>query len=203
MKHLILATLAVLFAWLGLAAGPVAAQNTYPFQAPNFSPGWQTPLSPYLNMLLPGNTAINYFALTQPQFQQRQYQNQTNMTIQGILGQIQPPPGITDEELNAYLSLPLRSTGHPTAINYTGSYFSTLMGYPYTGEGMMLRRMGMGGGMMGAGGRSMGMGGMGMGMGGMGMGGMGMGGMGMGGMGMGMGMGGMGSMRSPGGMFGR
>src|SRR6516165_6138325 len=123
MKRFVLAALAVPLAWLGVAAAPAAAQNIYPYQAPRYGPGWQTPLSPYLNLLIPGNTAVNYYALVEPQFQRRQYQNITSLTLQGIMNQLPSPPGIPlEEDLNA----PMPATGHPTAINYTGSYFSTL-----------------------------------------------------------------------------
>jgi hypothetical protein len=181
MKRFILAPSVVLLCWLGFAAVPAAAQNTYPYMPPRYGPGWTTPLSPYLNMLIPGNPAVNYFGLTQPLFQQRQFANQTTLTLQGILNQYPPSPEVIEGE-EAYA--PLNATGHPTAINYTGSYFSTLLGQPYTGVGsLQIRRTGVG--MAGAGRGAMGMGGMGgmMGMGGMG-GMMGMGGMGMGGGGM-------------------
>ncbi|MGH7172705.1 MAG: hypothetical protein ACRELG_20685 [Gemmataceae bacterium] len=151
MKRLIRAAVAVLLAWLGLAAVPAVAQNTYPYQAPAYGAGWQTPLSPYLRMLLPGNTAVNYYSLVQPQFQQRQFRNQTNQTIQGLLNQIPPPPGITEEDVNR----PMNATGHPTVFNYTGSYFSTLTGQPFVGEGTSMQqgRMGAAGGAMRPGGR--------------------------------------------------
>src|SRR5262249_24801187 len=145
-------------AWLSLAAVPVAAQNIYPYMAPRYGPGWQTPLSPYLNLLLPGNTAVNYYDLVQPQFQARQFYNQTTLTIQGIVNQLPPPPGfVTSPDLDA----PMPATGHPTAFSYTGSYFKSTM----TGQPMVSiqpqRRMGQGTGMMGPGGRPMGMGGLG------------------------------------------
>jgi hypothetical protein len=165
MKRLVLAALAVPLAWLGLSTVPAAAQNTYPYQVPAYGPGYQTPLSPYLRMLLPGNTAVNYYSLVQPQFQQRQYQNQTNQSIQSLLNQLPPPPGIIDEEA---LNAPLNSTGHPTVFNYTGSYFSTPLGQPYTGEGAYGQQGRMGGGAMGSrGGPPMGMMGSRIGMGGM------------------------------------
>lgn len=151
MKRFILAALVVLLAWLGLAAVPAAAQNIFPYQQPRYGPGWSTPLSPYLNLLIPGNAAINYYGLVEPQFQRRQYANQLNQTISGIINQLPQPPGImAEEDLNA----PMPGTGHPTAVNYTGTYFSTLNGQPFASEGAYSqRRMGMGGGMMGPGGR--------------------------------------------------
>ncbi|HTU91085.1 MAG TPA: hypothetical protein VMF69_13490 [Gemmataceae bacterium] len=147
MKRFILSPLAVALVWLSWAAGPVAAQNTYPFQAPRYGPGWQTPLSPYLNMLIPGNAAVNYFALVEPQFQRRQNFNQINQTLQGLVNQIPQGPGIMEEE---ELNAPMRSTGHPTAVNYTGSYFSTLTGQPYSSVGAFAQRR-TGAGMMGSG----------------------------------------------------
>ncbi len=138
MKRFILAALAVPLAWLGLAAVPAAAQNIYPYMAPRYGPGWQTPLSPYLNLLIPGNTAVNYYALVQPQFQNRQFQNITSQTIQGMINQLPLAPGaITEQDLNA----PMPATGHPTAVNYTGTYFSNLMGQPYSGMGAVQRGM--------------------------------------------------------------
>jgi hypothetical protein len=158
MKRFILAALAVISTWLGLAAVPAAAQNTYPYQQPMFRPGWTTPLSPYLNMLITGNPAVNYYGLVQPQFQGRQYQNTTNQTIQGLINQLPQPPGImSEEDFNA----PMPATGHPTAFNYTGSYFTTLAGQPIPSLGTISqRRMGGGAGGMGMGGRPGMMGGM-------------------------------------------
>jgi|GEM_PF-2722201 hypothetical protein len=157
MKRFVLAGFAVFATWLGFAALPAAAQNVYPFQQPRFQYGWQTPLSPYLNMLIPGNAAVNYYALVEPQFQRRQYFNQMNQTVQGILNQLPQPPGIPPEEdFNA----PMPATGHPTAVNYTGSYFSTLLGQPYVSTGAYSPRR-IGTGMMAPTGRPFGMGGLG------------------------------------------
>jgi hypothetical protein len=147
MKRFILTLLVVPLAWLGFAAVPAAAQNVYPYQQPRFGYGWQTPLSPWLNMLIPGNAAVNYFALVEPQFQRRQYFNQMNQTISGILNQLPQPPGIfLEEELNA----PMPATGHPTAFNYTGSYFTTLTGQAIPSLGTYSQRA-MGAGGMGPG----------------------------------------------------
>jgi hypothetical protein len=152
-------TLAILSIWLGFAAMPAAAQNIYPYQQPRYQYGWQTPLSPYLNMLIPGNSAVNYYALVEPQFQRRQYYNQMNVTVQGLLNQMPQPPGVmAEEDFNA----PMPATGHPTAFNYTGSYFTTLTGQPIPSLGIYSqRRTGAGGGGMGMGARpGMAMGGM-------------------------------------------
>lgn len=137
MKRFILSPLAVVLMWFVWAAGPAAAQNAYPYQTPRYGPGWQTPLSPWLNMLIPGNAAVNYFALVEPQFQRRQYRNMLGQTLQGIINQVPPPPGILEEE---DLSAPMPATGHPTAVNYTGTYFSTLTGQPYSSVGVFAQR---------------------------------------------------------------
>jgi hypothetical protein len=157
MKRFILAAFAVFSTWLGLAAVPAAAQNIYPYQQPMFRPGWTTPLSPYLNLLIPGNAAVNYYALVEPQFQRRQYRNIMNQTVQGLINQLPQPPGImSEEDFNA----PMPATGHPTAFNYTGSYFTTLTGQPIPSLGTYSQRTMGGGGMMGAGRRPGTMGGM-------------------------------------------
>src|SRR5579875_1140256 len=162
MKRFIFATLAVFFVWLGAATGPAAAQNTYPYQQPMFRPGWSTPLSPYLRMLVPGNAAVNYYGLVEPQFRNREYRAVMNQTIQGLINEMPEPPGILlEEELNG----PMRATGHPTAFNYTGSYFTTLTGQPMASLGGYGQRAAGGGRMMGMG---MGMMRAGMGMGGAG-----------------------------------
>jgi len=159
MKRFVLAVFAVGFTWLHMAVEPAAAQNIYPYQQPRYGPGWQTPLSPYLNLLIPGNTAVNYYALVEPQFQRRQYRNIMSQTLQGLINQIPPPPGIVSEE---EFNVPMRATGHPTAFNYTGSYFnSTLIGQPLV-SAFPQRRIGAGGAMVPGGGSGMmpGMGGM-------------------------------------------
>ncbi|HTU16655.1 MAG TPA: hypothetical protein VMG10_01220 [Gemmataceae bacterium] len=122
MKRFVLAPLAVLLAWWVAAANPASAQNTYPYMQPRFGAGYTTPLSPFLNLLLPGNTAVNYYALVEPQFQRRQYRNQMNQTLQGIYNQLPTPPGVEEE---ANINAPLSSAGHPTAFGYTGSYFGS------------------------------------------------------------------------------
>ena len=127
MKRFVLAPLAVLLTWLVLAANPASAQNSYPYLPPRYGPGYQTPLSPYLNMLIPGNPAVNYYALVEPQFQRRQYRNQMRLTVQALASQLPPPPGVAEEDVNA----PLPSAGHPTAFGYTGSYFAgPMIGQP-------------------------------------------------------------------------
>jgi hypothetical protein len=119
MKRFILAPSAALFVLMAVGVVPAAAQNTYPYMPPRFGPGYQTQLSPYLRMLIPGDQAINYFSLVLPEFQRRQDRNQFQMQIQGLTNLLPPRPGITDRDIDT----PLPSTGHPTAFGYTGTYF--------------------------------------------------------------------------------
>lgn len=123
MKRFIVLPLAL----VALAASRAPAQNTYPYMPPRFGPGWHTPLSPYLNLLIPGNSAVDYYSLTLPQIQRRQLRNQMFGQLQGLNNMLPPRPQLTQQELFA----PLASTGHPTAFGYTGSYFGgPTMGSP-------------------------------------------------------------------------
>lgn len=120
MKRLILAPFAALLACLTLGSAPASAQFTYPFRPPQYGPGYQTQLSPYLNLLRGGDPAANYFIGVVPEFQRRQDRNALYSSVQGLANQIPLPPGITDRDID----VPLSSAGHPTAFGYTGSYFS-------------------------------------------------------------------------------
>jgi hypothetical protein len=130
MKRFILAPLAALFALLALDS-LASAQNTYPLMGAQRYPGWQTPLSPYLNLLRPGDAAVNYYALVQPEFQRRQDRNVMFNSLQSLANQLPPPPGIQEEDIDR----PLRSTGHPTAFGYTGTYFGGGTGTTARGPG--------------------------------------------------------------------
>src|SRR5690348_8952842 len=115
MKRFILAPLAAL---LGLLAVEVSAsaQFAYPIQGAQRYPGWQTPLSPYLNLLRGGDPAANYFIGVQPEFQRRQDRNTIYPAIQGLANQLPPRPGTVERDIDS----PLASTGHPVAFGYTG-----------------------------------------------------------------------------------
>jgi len=119
MKRFILASLTTLFGLLA-ASSSASAQFAYPIQGAQRYPGWQTPLSPYLNLLRGGDPAANYFIGVVPEFQRRMDRNITYGTLQSMGNMLPPRPGIAEEdEFNA----PMRSTGHPTAFGYTGGYF--------------------------------------------------------------------------------
>jgi hypothetical protein len=63
MKQLALAS----FAALGLLAAAAPGQAQFIYTQPATSPFYRPPVSPYLNLALPGNPALNYFGLVQPQ----------------------------------------------------------------------------------------------------------------------------------------
>lgn len=123
MKRILVVPLAVFVAWLTWGSIPASAQFTYPFRPPQYGPGYQTQLSPYLNMLRPGDPAMNYYAGVVPEMQRRQDRNAIYGSLQGLTMQLPTPPGINEDDINA----PLFSTGHPTAFNYTGMYFNSSM----------------------------------------------------------------------------
>jgi hypothetical protein len=119
MKRFILTSLTASLALLSLAVLPASAQFTYPFQPPRFGPGYQTQLSPYLNLLRGGDPAANYYIGVVPEFQRRQDRNMIYGTLQGMQNQLPAPPRVRETDIDQ----PLPSTGHPTAFGYTGSYF--------------------------------------------------------------------------------
>ncbi len=119
MQRLMLSPIVATLGSLVLGVVPALAQNIYPYQPPRFGPGYQTQLSPWLNMLRGGDAAANYFLGVQPEFQRRQDRNQIYGSLQGMRNLLPQRPGVTDQDINT----PLPSTGHPTAFGYTGSYF--------------------------------------------------------------------------------
>jgi hypothetical protein len=119
MRRYILSPLVALFGLLAWAVGPAAAQNIYPYQAPRFGPGYQTQLSPYLQMLRFGDPAANYYLGVVPEFQRREDRNRIYGSLQGFSNLLPARPQLTERDIDT----PLRSTGHPTAFGYTGSYF--------------------------------------------------------------------------------
>lgn len=118
MKRFILAPLAALLGLLFLSS-LASAQFAGPIQGAVRYPGWQTPLSPYLNMLRGGDPAANYFIGVLPEFQRRQDRNTMYPAIQGLANQLPPRPGGFERDVDT----PLGSTGHPVAFGYTGGYF--------------------------------------------------------------------------------
>jgi hypothetical protein len=109
------------------SVGTASAQIVSPFTQPNFRPGYRGPgLSPYLNLIRPGDPATNYFLLTIPEQQRRQ----NNLLFGSALN--------TLDERERRLELPpldqdlLRTriqSGHPTATGTTLNYFNDTRGY--------------------------------------------------------------------------
>jgi hypothetical protein len=66
MKRLVWAPLASLA--LAALGGPAPAQ--IPIGSPQANPNYRPPISPYLGLTLPGNTAINYYGVVRPQIDQ-------------------------------------------------------------------------------------------------------------------------------------
>jgi hypothetical protein len=122
MKRFILSPLVLCFTWLAFAGVSAKAQNVYPLVSPQLRGyGWQTPLSPYLNMLRGGDPAANYFIGVVPEFQRRQDRSLIYGSLQGLQMQMLPPPEANPA--NLYNFLP--EAGHPTAFGYPGGYFAT------------------------------------------------------------------------------
>ncbi len=97
------------------AARPVHAQAYVPPQVGPYGSGG---MSPYLNMLRPGNPAVNYYGLVQPQIQATQQfgllQQQTQQLARTQASLVAPP---TNQAQVA--------TGHTTRFMQYGNYFMT------------------------------------------------------------------------------
>jgi hypothetical protein len=139
MNRLIGTAFAGLLAGAMFGTGSASAQFTFPFRPPAYGPGYQTQLSPYLNMLRGGDPAANFFIGVNPEFQRRQDRNVMYNSLQGMFMQLPMPPGINEVDLDA----PMVSTGHPTAFNYTGMYFNSTMMGQGAANPFPQRRMGM------------------------------------------------------------
>jgi hypothetical protein len=99
----------------------VSAQQTYPYQRPNYGPmNRPAVLSPYLNLLRGGNPAANYFLGTVPEVDRRVNQRLVNSAI-GSLEREEGRPRVEGDDLLS----PLPGTGHPTAFNTTTPYFAS------------------------------------------------------------------------------
>jgi hypothetical protein len=94
-------------------------------QAPPFAAGYQPynrpqpQLSPYLNLLRGGDPAANYYLGVVPERERRRNDALFRSAIVDLEQRTQPLAEGED------VFTPLRSTGHPTAFGYTGSYFAS------------------------------------------------------------------------------
>src|SRR5262245_23944289 len=95
---------------LGLSGGAAFAQP----QAPRTQP----PVSPYLNLLRPGNSAgVNYYGLVRPQMEFRN-------NIQNLQQQV----ANNQADISNLTTAQLPTTGHATSFLNTGGYFGTRQG---------------------------------------------------------------------------
>jgi hypothetical protein len=102
------------------------AQSTYPYVPPQYGPGYQTPLSPYLNFLRGGDPAANYFLGVIPEFQRRENAAQFRNQIQGL--QILTAPLRNPSELlEQDLPRGFIPSGHAAGFNYTGTFFGSVL----------------------------------------------------------------------------
>jgi hypothetical protein len=122
------ATTLVALAVLALTDRPAQAQNVYPYQPPQYGPGYQTQLSPYLNFLRGGDPAANYFLGVIPEFQRRENAAQFRSQIAGL--QLQIAPLLTPEQIIEEREKPkkLAPSGHASAFGYYGTYFNQVPG---------------------------------------------------------------------------
>jgi len=104
-------TLALAAFLVALAARPAAAQTF----GPPTNPYARGPVSPYLNLIRPGNPGINYYGLVRPQIETDRYIQQ-----QEILAAQTQVVGATP--------LPITVTGHPTRFLSYSQYFMTTSG---------------------------------------------------------------------------
>lgn len=123
MKRLVLVSSISL---LLFSAGTASAQYG-PRPRPNYGPGYQPGISPYLNLLRNGDPAINYYLGTVPEFQRRANASFFRSALID-LDQRATGGAQTDEER---LAIPLAGSGHPTAFGNTSTYFGS--SNPYVG----------------------------------------------------------------------
>jgi hypothetical protein len=123
MRRFIFSSCAALLALAAGWSGTARAQITQPFTPPQFGPGYQTMLSPYLNFLR-NNPAANYFLGVLPEDQRRQYSNQFRGNISNLQiltsplrNPLEEPPEVSDVPRKFYPS------GHPTAFGNTMTFF--------------------------------------------------------------------------------
>jgi hypothetical protein len=111
-----------------LAAGPAHAQSGFPYQRPNYGPGFRPGLSPYLNIARGGNPAVNYYLGTLPEFDRRVNQR----VVRSEILDLERREAETAAALSPTADLlnPLPGTGHPTAFQDTANYFGPTTARP-------------------------------------------------------------------------
>jgi hypothetical protein len=107
-----------------LARSPARAQMVYPYSRPNYGPGYQPQLSPYLNFLRGGDPAANYYLGTLPEFQRRANAKQFGAAINALNLDLYTQS--TAQPVDPLLFQPLMQAGHPTVFNNTLTYFNQM-----------------------------------------------------------------------------
>ncbi|HKB02797.1 MAG TPA: hypothetical protein VKD90_11290 [Gemmataceae bacterium] len=120
---------------LALALVPAAARAQAPGQfnpnafAPNMYNRQAQPLSPYLNLLRGGNTAVNYFYGVRPGTQPSAFTGMFNQSAIGprqtFFPAVDTLADLTDDPQAAMRVAP---TGHPVGFNNTLNYFGPTSG---------------------------------------------------------------------------
>jgi hypothetical protein len=121
MKRLVWIQLASLVLLAGAAVSQAPAQ--IPFGSPLANPYYRSPVSPYLGLTLPGNTAINYYGVVRPQIDQL-------AALQQVQSQLGSAPGYAGG-LNSGLLV----TGHVSQFQDHWGYFQNWRGGQYGGAG--------------------------------------------------------------------
>jgi hypothetical protein len=111
-------------------AATASAQNPYqsqgrfqPLQRPQYGPGYQPLLNPYLNLLRGGNTAANYFLGTIPEQVRRENAQAFQTEITDL--------NVREQTLSEELPRPRSPvpTGTYALVNNTGGYFNNTSYY--------------------------------------------------------------------------
>jgi hypothetical protein len=121
MKRFILLSLAACLGWGAVGERTAWAQQTVPYNRPNYGPGYRPQLSPYLNFLRGGDPAANYFLGTLPEIQRRTNAQVFSSSILDLENRTAQQPTGGDGIFN-----PLGTSGHPTAFNNTAGYFNQM-----------------------------------------------------------------------------
>lgn len=105
---------------LGASLGMLAS-----FATEASAQGYQTPrptVSPYINLLRRGNSAVTYYGIVRPQFDQQQFNQQVVDQQAQLRQQIQAEQA---QEAEGELGEgSLRTTGHPTQVLSYGRFFN-------------------------------------------------------------------------------
>ena len=113
-----------------LAAGVATAQTPPPalYNQPSYGAGARPQLSPFLNLTGRNDPAVNYFLGTIPELDRRATKRLYGAAITGLEDRALAPPAPAGPDVDLFAPLP--STGHPTAFQNTGYYFSNMSGRP-------------------------------------------------------------------------